>query len=439
MSSEAFGLLGLDARTATVADVKRAYAVRLKAIRPETDRDGFMALRQAFEQARSHATYMENVRASRIESRKRKAEDKQAAAARKAAPAPVAEAGAAELIVVPAQPVAEKPRPRRKKAASTDQNAPLAVPDAELEKAPDPVSDASREPFEWPAKSSVPPPSMASSGAEWAPDDTPDVFTPLPPEAGQPVAQYVRPAAETAMDDIEAMLDASPWRTQPVEAWREILDRDDLQPLDEFQDFSDRLRWFVLTQSGHHEGETPKVQAWMTGDVMKLLDERFGWTRSYGRNPWEQAQSQWLVRLYNHFDWFHTRPSSAMKFGSSDVIIGGYAARPYWAFHPALVIGLIAIYFWVGRISDLFLRGAVGSNGFQMMTAFYSLVGIALLLMGYVALGELISQTWLYLKRAVGTLFGKQVEARNWFTPLDWLALGGVIFVAAALEPLAPG
>jgi len=52
MSSDPFTLLGLDGKTATDADVRRAYAERLKVTRPEDDRAGFMALRDAFERAR---------------------------------------------------------------------------------------------------------------------------------------------------------------------------------------------------------------------------------------------------------------------------------------------------------------------------------------------------------------------------------------------------
>ena len=52
MSSDPFKLLGLDRKTATDADVRRAYAERLKVTRPEDDRDGFMQLRDAFERAR---------------------------------------------------------------------------------------------------------------------------------------------------------------------------------------------------------------------------------------------------------------------------------------------------------------------------------------------------------------------------------------------------
>lgn len=59
MSSDPFRLLGLDRKSATEADVRRAYAERLKLTRPEDDRAGFMALRAAFEQARSEVRWRE--------------------------------------------------------------------------------------------------------------------------------------------------------------------------------------------------------------------------------------------------------------------------------------------------------------------------------------------------------------------------------------------
>lgn len=57
MSSDPFKLLGLDRKTATDADVRRAYAERLKVTRPEDDRAGFMALRAAFEAARREVSW----------------------------------------------------------------------------------------------------------------------------------------------------------------------------------------------------------------------------------------------------------------------------------------------------------------------------------------------------------------------------------------------
>lgn len=60
MSSDPFELLGLDRTTATEADVRRAYAERLKVTRPEDDRAGFMALRAAFEHARESVRWRDD-------------------------------------------------------------------------------------------------------------------------------------------------------------------------------------------------------------------------------------------------------------------------------------------------------------------------------------------------------------------------------------------
>ncbi|MGE6698892.1 hypothetical protein ACQKH5_14440 [Hyphomonas sp. NPDC076900] len=57
MSSDPFTLLGLDRKTATEADIRKAYAERLKVTRPEDNRTAFMALREAFERARQEARW----------------------------------------------------------------------------------------------------------------------------------------------------------------------------------------------------------------------------------------------------------------------------------------------------------------------------------------------------------------------------------------------
>lgn len=59
MSSDPFELLGLERTSATEADVRKAYAQRLKVTRPEDDREGFIALRAAFELARQEARWRE--------------------------------------------------------------------------------------------------------------------------------------------------------------------------------------------------------------------------------------------------------------------------------------------------------------------------------------------------------------------------------------------
>ena len=67
MSSDPFALLGLDRKTATEADIRKAYAERLKVTRPEDDRLAFMALREAFERARQEARWREQYAAEEDE------------------------------------------------------------------------------------------------------------------------------------------------------------------------------------------------------------------------------------------------------------------------------------------------------------------------------------------------------------------------------------
>lgn len=62
-----FALLGLNRKTATEADVRKAYAERLKVTRPEDDRAAFMALREAFERARQEARWREQYAAEEDE------------------------------------------------------------------------------------------------------------------------------------------------------------------------------------------------------------------------------------------------------------------------------------------------------------------------------------------------------------------------------------
>lgn len=92
MSSDPFALLGLDRKTATEADVRKAYAERLKVTRPEDDRAAFMALREAFERARQEARWREQYAADE--------EDDEEASAPVAAP-PLATSEAASFITPP--------------------------------------------------------------------------------------------------------------------------------------------------------------------------------------------------------------------------------------------------------------------------------------------------------------------------------------------------
>lgn len=103
-----------------------------------------------------------------------------------------------------------------------------------------------------------------------------------------PVAIAVRDinlAIEQAADDLPDQVEA-------------ILNRDELQAIDEFQDIDTRLRHLICNATGWH-GQTPVpvYPAWLTPTLLLLLDDTFGWSRHHGRPGWERHQFAWLHGL----------------------------------------------------------------------------------------------------------------------------------------------
>lgn len=66
-SSDVFAFFGLNQDTAIAADVKRAYAKRLKETRPDDDPEGFMRLRENMESALQHIKWRDERRAQYAE------------------------------------------------------------------------------------------------------------------------------------------------------------------------------------------------------------------------------------------------------------------------------------------------------------------------------------------------------------------------------------
>lgn len=59
-SNDPFKVLGLERKEATKATVKKAYSAKLKETRPDDDPEGFMALREAYQQALNTVRWQEN-------------------------------------------------------------------------------------------------------------------------------------------------------------------------------------------------------------------------------------------------------------------------------------------------------------------------------------------------------------------------------------------
>jgi len=95
-------------------------------------------------------------------------------------------------------------------------------------------------------------------------------------------------------------LAASPWAGASMGPWDAIINNPDLQTVDEFQEFSNRLRWFLCNASGIDAGDDsdpPSPPRWMTPTLIKHLDVQFGWSHQAGSEGWERRQNVWLGKL----------------------------------------------------------------------------------------------------------------------------------------------
>ncbi|KAB7615216.1 J domain-containing protein [Amylibacter sp. SFDW26] len=97
-----------------------------------------------------------------------------------------------------------------------------------------------------------------------------------------------------AMNDINELIEI-PWSNASDTTWRDILERDNLQMLDEFQDLDARLRNFICNKTGMYEDTRKlKLPPWLSKSVVLLLDDTFGWNYQSGRHEWEYEQYRWL-------------------------------------------------------------------------------------------------------------------------------------------------
>ena len=100
-----------------------------------------------------------------------------------------------------------------------------------------------------------------------------------------------------AMRDIDELIKI-PWENASDGKWLEILNRDTLQALDEFQDIDARLRQLLCQKTGMHQGEDePDMPPWLSKAVVLLLDDTFGWNHQTGRQMWQHDQYRWLHQI----------------------------------------------------------------------------------------------------------------------------------------------
>lgn len=361
MSSDAFELLGLKARGVTVAEVKKAYAAKLKQVRPDEDREGFMALRRAFEFARDQASYQEVARSARTEAKRRKVAH---------------ETGDKVESLAAKQPARSAELP-----ADADGSEPSA-------------NEAAHSPA--------------------------------------PHVPAIAPA-EVAMADIEALI-AEPWRWQDPAAWQEILNRDDLQSLDDFQDLAYRLKDFVLTQSGYGHKEQPEPQNWMTNDVLELLDGRFGWTRSGARNQWEQMEAHWLARLFDQFSWYHSRVADSPGFSNAWAPASGESyGRPHWLLHPVVPIGVIYSVVWMHRLFESVPYSRSMAGFAPLLQVLLMIGGVFFVVVFMRVVAEFLAEFALLIRRGLLRTFRRPIRhlaTSGWYTTNDWLM---IVFLVGAI------
>lgn len=253
MSSDPFDLLELERATATDADVRRAYAAKLKVTRPEDDRAGFMALRAAFEQARHEVRWRDEY------------EDQ----AQDCSPPDDCGQSAAE-------PVA---------GDVTGPDAPppgLPEGDAQITWAP-PEAAYAPEPA-----ASAPLPEPASE-----PEDEPD-----PNEADADAAEVqFEDRIGAAMDRLVDTLTAT-GRAPKVRDVMAIIDGADVAGIEEYQSMQWQVRQFLCDRTGYNlEPQELRIPDWLTLEVLDALDQYYGWTRQPATRIWVRRLNDWMARV----------------------------------------------------------------------------------------------------------------------------------------------
>ncbi len=256
MSSDPFVLLGLDRATATHADVRQAYAQRLKVTRPEEDRAGFMALRSAFERARNEVRWREEYGEDGDTD-----EDENDGAASAASAFPV---GAVAIGDVPLAEILER--------------APEALPETKL------AHDEIR-PYE----------EDEPSDTEGMPDDETggshddDAFTPEEITAWQPIN-----AALDRLTDVLTATGAPP----PVKAVLAIIDGDEISSIDQYQSMQQQVRLLICNRTNFFDSDAGmRLPDWLSLDVYDALDTYYGWSRETTTSSYVKGMNDWLVRV----------------------------------------------------------------------------------------------------------------------------------------------
>jgi hypothetical protein len=251
MSSDPFELLGLDRGTATDADVRRAYAEQLKVTRPDEDRNGFMALRTAFERARDEVRWRDEYGTYEDDG---------------------------ETDDSPYDdPETNSPGDQREPESDPEDSAPIPGMPPRLS-----LGDITDY---------VPASARPDAAPESAHQDDPDTD-----DAAETTADH-ETRANAAMDQLIDALTA----TGKPPALRElmaIIDHAEVGGIEEYQSLQWQVRQFLCDRTGFHlDPQVLRVPDWLTLEAFDALDQYYGWTRQPTTNTYVRRLNDWLARL----------------------------------------------------------------------------------------------------------------------------------------------
>lgn len=234
-SEDPFAFFGLDRQTATLAEVKREYAKRLKTTRPDDDPAGFMLLRETMERAREQIEWRED----------------------------------------------DRNDPYGPEAKDRDEAEPFEDEIVSPHPASEPGFAQSFGPASEPELDDLPPEPKSSAPA----------FQPIGPDED-------RNAVSEAIRDVEALMkneqDRKVWAR-----WLDILERPAFDSIDAFNLLSIEMRNKVCAETGfnfnsaHHAKMSPR----MLSEILLKLDDRFGWSHQSTGDWGDKLQNRWVSRL----------------------------------------------------------------------------------------------------------------------------------------------
>lgn len=114
----------------------------------------------------------------------------------------------------------------------------------------------------------------------------------------------------TAMRDIRSLIEA-PADTVSLDHWQQIILRDELQVIDQFQQLDQQLRYMIVNVTGIGDKIAPKLPPWLNKHLVIFLDDTFGWSHQTSRDIWEHDHYLWLHKIIAVYK---TRDVKSSKF-----------------------------------------------------------------------------------------------------------------------------